>query len=137
MVSLLDLKRRTVTVTTPDGDVTVNAVSIAGLTSLMALVPTVRKLMAGTVQPSELTVESLIGIAPDLVAGIIAAGFDKADDPEYIEAAANLPIGVQADLLLGVVEASMPKGLGPFMESVSGVMGALAGASGGKARATK
>ncbi len=138
MVSLLDIKKRTKEVETPDGVVLVSALSVRGLTSIMSLVPTVRRLMAGTVSAEELTAEKLVALAPDLVVGLIIVG--TGGDPEdkaLFEAASNLPIGIQADLVAGVVEASMPKGLAPFMESVSGIMGVLASANGGKAPATK
>lgn len=137
-VSIMNIKRKFKDVPTEDGDVRVYAISTRGLTSLMSLVPTVRKLMGGSLKLADLSVETLVEIAPDFVVGLIVAGADgDPDDKAYVEAAANLPIGVQADLLQGIVEVSMPKGVGPFMETISGVMGVLGGASGGKAPATK
>lgn len=137
MVSILDIKRRSSVVETPDGDITVYAVSAAGITSIMSLVPTVRKLMAGTAKLEELSIETLISVAPDFVAAVIAAGVDAGDDAATIEAAGKLAIGIQVDILKGVLEASMPKGLGPFLESLAGITSALASASGGKVLATK
>jgi hypothetical protein len=137
MVSLLDIQRRTKTVPTDAGDISVYAVSAAGITSIMSLVPTVRKLMAGTSKPEDLSLEALVGVAPDFIAGVIAAGVDKPGDPDTLKAAAGLALETQVDLVKAIVEVTMPKGIGPFMESVSGIMGALASANGGKAPVTK
>lgn len=136
MTSLLDLKRRSVTVETSAGTVVVWAISISALAHLIGAFPFVKKLMDGKAESADFTVEKIVTLAPDLAAQLIAAGVNEAGNEEAIEAAADIAIGDQLALLAGVMEASMPKGAAPFREAILKLADGLS-ASGLKAPATK
>lgn len=132
MVSILDLKRRYKDVPTSIGEVRMWSVSISALTHLIGAFPLLKKLIDGKASEDDFSVESLIGLAPNFAAQVIAAGADEAGNPDAIEAAAGAPIGDQVALLAGVLEASMPKGAAPFLEALKKLAGVFSD-TGGKA----
>ncbi len=140
MVGLLDLKRATAEKVVQGQTVTLYAISLAGIAVLLANHGIVRKLFRGVdlSKDKDFTPEALIGAFPELVADLIAAGFDKAGDAEYVAHAATLPLGDQAILLEGVVEASLSEGIGPFVARVERLLAIVSGsASGTKEQGTK
>lgn len=99
-------------------------VSARGVALLLQSFPDLRKLMSG----KEVSVDDLMAVAPDALAAIIAAGTGKPGDAETIAAADRLPVDVQADFLAAIVELTMPKGLGPFVEKLAGLGNVLGAA---------
>jgi hypothetical protein len=140
MVGLMDLKRASVDVNLQGVTVTMNAISLAGIATLLAKHGIVRKLFRGETitMDKDLTPDAIIGFFPDLVADLIACGADKPGDPDYVAQAARLPLGDQAALLEGVVEATLSEGIGPFVARVERLLAVVSGSGTGiKAPDTK
>lgn len=128
MVSLLDIAPATVgkTIGTGDAQVTVDlhGVSALGIAKLLGLFPQLRALMTG--QEVEFSAAQLATLAPEALAAIIALGaapiadFDKAS-----AAAAALALPDQLTLVQGVLEVTLPGGVGPFMERLAALADGL------------
>lgn len=104
-------------VTTTVAGVTVHGVSAKGIALLLDGFPALRALMSGR----EVAVDELIQAAPDAVAAIIAAGIGYPGDAQQIEAAAALPLDLQADFIAAILKLTMPKGPKGFLEKLSGL----------------
>ena len=128
MASLLDIAPASKEV----HGVSVYGVSARGIAHLLGSFPELRKLMSGM----EVDAESLMAVAPDAIAAIIAAGVGKPGDAEYTAAADRLPVDIQADLLSAILSITMPQGVGPFVEKLASLGGVL-GAQSVEAPATK
>lgn len=115
MVSLLDLKRGSRLVPTSGGDVLMYAISAESIGHLVGAFPLVSKLMEGKAESSDFTAATIVSTAPKLVEELIACGADLPGDPAALTAARTLPLGDQLALLVGVLEASMGTGPGPFL----------------------
>lgn len=127
MVSLLDLKRRTVTVPTSGGDVVMNAISAKSIAHLIGGFPFIASLLEGKVEEVTFKAADIVNQAPKLAAELIACGADMPGNPEAIKAAEEAAIGDQVELLAGVLEASLPSGPGPFLAAVKKLAGTLSG----------
>jgi hypothetical protein len=121
MPGLLDIAPSSRTVKIGDVDVGVHGVSAKGIAVLLERFPQVREMFVGRSQ--ELTPDSIVTLIPDAIAAIIAAGTGSPGDPQAEAAAERLPVGVQADLLEAIIAVTMPKGVGPFLDQVMGVIG--------------
>lgn len=119
MPGLLDVAASTKTVPVGSGHVTVPGVSARGIAVLLERFPVVRELFTGK-SPS-LTADAIIKIVPDAIAAIIAAGCGSPGDPEAEKVADALPAETQAELLEAIMEVTMPKGAGPFVERLMGM----------------
>lgn len=126
IIGLKDLVRRSVDVPTEHGTLRVYALSAKSIAHLLAEFPIARKLLSGKATDGDFSLEKLVELAPGLVAALIAAGVDAVEDPETRELAGNLDVGTQVALLAGVVEASLPNGLTPFMETINKLMAGAA-----------
>ncbi|WP_291207084.1 hypothetical protein [Hyphomonas sp.] len=115
MVGLIDIAPLTKTVTIRDVAVEVSGVSARGIAQLLARFPELRALVTGR----EVAIENLLTLGGDVVAAIIAAGTGIPGDTAAEQAADRLSIDEQADLLVAVIELTMPRGLGPFVEKLS------------------
>lgn len=117
MTGLLSIAAITETV----AGVTVRGVSAKGIAMLLADFPALRALMTGR----EVDAEALISVAPDAIAGIIAAGIGFPGDAEQVDAAASLPVEVQADFLTTILKLTFPKGPASFLEKINSLGGVL------------
>jgi hypothetical protein len=124
MVGLLDIAPLTEKVTVGGKQIEVFGVSAAGVASLIAHFPEIKKLMAG----KELDVQSLLAMSGDAIAAIIAAGCGFPGDEQQQKAAGRLTIEVQADLLAAIIKVTLPNGIGPFVAKLQ-ALGAVAGAA--------
>lgn len=115
MVGLIDIAPLTKTVTICDVTVNVSGVSARGIAQLLARFPELRALMTGR----EVAIENLLSLGGDVVAAIIAAGTGVPGDTAAEQAADKLSVDEQADLLVAIIELTMPRGLGPFVEKLS------------------
>ncbi|MHB2169966.1 phage pre-tape measure protein [Alsobacter sp. R-9] len=115
MVGLLDLAPATETVR----GVTVYGVSAEGIAVLLRRFPELRTLMTG----GAVDAEALLKAAPEAVKAIIAAGIGHPGSTEQEEAAARLPIEIQADFLEAIIRTTLPSGFGPFAERVKALAG--------------
>lgn len=132
MVGLLDIAPLTVKVSVRGTDVSVTGVSARGLVSLISRFPELQDLMGGrAVSP-----ERLMSFGGNVVAAIIAAGTGTPGDEAAEKIAGDLPVDEQADLLAAILRVTLPRGLGPFVEKLNELGGALGGGSGTKAQGT-
>ena len=115
MVGLIDIAPLTKAVTIRNVPVDVSGVSARGIAQLLARFPELRALMAGR----EVAIEGLLALGGDVVAAIIAAGTGVPGDEAAEQAADRLSVDEQADLLVAILELTMPRGLGPFVEKLS------------------
>jgi hypothetical protein len=115
MVGLVDIAPAVEKIDCGGVSVEVYGVSVRGVASLLARFPDLRKLMSGL----EVEPDSLVSMAPDAVAAIIAAGVGKPGDPETEAIADRMPVDVQADLLSAILRLTMPRGLGPFADKLA------------------
>ena len=115
MVGLIDIAPLKKTVTIRDVAVDVSGVSARGIAQLLARFPELRALVTGR----EVAIENLLSLGGDVVAAIIAAGTGVPGDTAAEQAADKLSVDEQADLLVAILELTMPRGLGPFVEKLS------------------
>jgi len=139
MVGLLDIAPSTRHVRVGYGElgynVPVYGVSAAGIAALLQDFPELKNIVAGG--KVDLTMESVLKAAPGAIAAIIAAGTGTPGNPDAIERAGLLPAGTQAEFLDKIVELTMPDGIGPFMEALTGLINRLDLGDLGKAPASK
>lgn len=105
--------------------ITVKGVSAKGISILLNEYPEVVSMMF---KKTEMSAETLLNLAPDAVASIIAAGTGSPGDAEVIEAAAGLPIEWQLDLIDAIGKATMPNGVLPFLERLKAMQDVLVAA---------
>jgi hypothetical protein len=72
-----------------------------------------------------LTAEAVIAQGPQAVALIIAAGYGMPNDEKARQAAADLPMDVQLDLIAAIVKATLGGGAGPFAEKIKKIYDAF------------
>jgi hypothetical protein len=121
MASLLDIAPLTETVSVRGTDIPVTGVSAKGIAHIMARFPEVREMMVGR----EVSVDRLIELGGDAVGAIIAAGTGNPGDPDHERIAAGLLLEEQADLLAVILRVTLPKGVGPLVEKLTAMGGAL------------
>ena len=108
-------------------DVAVRGVSARGVAILLGRFPELRALLAR--QETAIGPERLLELVPDAVAAIVAAGIGHPGDPKAEAWAEILPVETQLDLLDAILRLTMPKGIGPFVERLAGLLGQLGVAS--------
>ncbi|WP_027521761.1 hypothetical protein [Bradyrhizobium sp. Ec3.3] len=123
MPGLLDVAPSFVTHPINGTAVTVTGVSAAGFAVLLDRFPEIRKLLTGNAV--DIAPEELIAKVPTAIDAILAAGTGNPGDLAAEAVAHNLPAGDQLELLKKIVEVTMPKGAGPFVEALEAIMGGL------------
>ena len=131
MVGLVDIAPVTSTILVRGQDITITGVSARGIALLLARFPELRAVITGR----EVAMDDLLKLGGDVIAAIIAAGTGSPGDNDAEQAADNLTLEEQADLLASIVELTMPRGLGPLVEKLSR-LGLLAGGSASAMQAT-
>jgi hypothetical protein len=119
MTGLLSIAPSTEVVTINGTALPVPGVSSKGLAYLLGKFPALRLAMAGR----QVTAGDWQALGGDMVAAIIAAGIGYPGDPDQEEAAANLPAGIQLDLLEKIIKVTMPEGPIPFIERATAMLG--------------
>jgi hypothetical protein len=104
MVSLVDIADLSKIVPIRGQDIAVTGVSAEGLAHLINEFPEVRSLMAGR------------GVAPKVLAAIIAAGTGSPGDKAVEAKAGSLGVGEQAELILAILEVTFPQGIQSFAQ---------------------
>ena len=122
MVGLVDIAPITSSVAIRGQDITITGVSARGIALLLARFPELRAAMTGR----DVALDLRLRLGGDVIAAIIAAGTGAPGDAHAEQAADNLTLEEQADLLAAIVELTMPRGLGPLVERLSR-LGLLAG----------
>jgi hypothetical protein len=121
MVGLLDIAPAAKSVTVRGSQVQVPGVSAEGIAHLLGRFPELRRMFAG----GEVNLGGLQAIGGELVAAILAAGTGTPGNAEAEKMAAGLGVDEQADLLEAILLATMPGGVGPFVEKVERIAGLL------------
>ncbi len=117
MVGLLDIAPVVDTVDVNGSPVNVPGVSLEAIVSLLRRYPVLYDI------PSKgITIENVMATGPDVVAAVIAAGCGQHGNSEAEQIAKMLNLQAQIDLLAGIFRRTMPKGVGPFIESLNRLM---------------
>ena len=110
-LGLLDLRRKAQVVKFSDGrEVEVVGLSTRNVGDLMEKFIPLQKFFMG----APVTVGEILNTAPEAIPLIIAMGFREADNPEAVQAAADLTIEEQSELLEAIGKATFTRGFGPF-----------------------
>jgi hypothetical protein len=117
MASLLDIAPATEVVR----GVTVYGISARGIANLLGRFPELRALVMGR----EVDAQTLIDLAPDGIAAILAAGLGSPGDHAIEAAADRLPIESQFDMLEAILRLTLPGGFGPFAERLASLAGGM------------
>lgn len=115
MVGLVDIAPAAETVSIRGQQVSVVGVSAAGVAGLLARFPELRRVFAGRDVP----VEQMMTMGGEIVNAILAAGTGAPGDPDAEQAAGRLSIDEQADLMAAIARATLPNGVGPFVEKLT------------------
>jgi hypothetical protein len=136
MVSLLDITPATGAVRVRGGELTVRGISAEAIAQLVGRFPELGGALTGA--GVQLDAQAIIALVPRAVSVIIAAGCGHVNDPEAEAAAGNLTAEEQADAVSTIVALTMPNGIGPFVQKLTALGGALEpGANRGKGRASR
>lgn len=122
MVGLLDIAPSTRTVRVEGNDVAVYGVSAQGIAYLLQRFPALREMIGKGSMPSP---EQIVEMVPDAIAAVIAAGTGYPNNTEAEAVAAKLSADTQLDLLKTIIELTMPKGVGPFVEKLTVALSGL------------
>lgn len=123
MVGLLDIAPSTRHVEVGGAQVAVYGVSAHGIAYLITRFPELRELLGGDLD--KVDTATVARVVPDAIAAIIAAGCGEPNNPEAEKVAARFSADAQLDLLKEVIDLTMPKGAGPFLEKFNAAMRAL------------
>ena len=115
MVGLVDIAPAVERVTIRNQEVEVFGISAAGVANLLARFPELRRVFAGRDVP----IDQMMAMGGEIVAAILAAGTGATGDEAAEAAAGRLSIDEQADLLAAIARATLPKGVGPFVEKLT------------------
>jgi hypothetical protein len=133
-LSLLDIGPVTENIEVgPDKFLAVTGISARGVLTLFLRFPSVQGWFAG----ESVNGAVLVGLAPEALAAIIAAGTGNPGDDKAEEIASNLPVELQLDIVEVIGRLTFKKGFGPFVERVVSLANSAAtSANLGKAAST-
>ncbi len=117
MVGLLDIAPVVDTVEINGEQVSVPGISVEGIASLLRRYPILHDVMS-----KGISVENLMAAGPDVVAAMIAAGCGQPGNEQAEQIVKLLNVQAQIDLLAAILRRTMPKGVGPFLESINRLM---------------
>lgn len=118
MVSLVDIGPMTDKVTIEGkGDVEVRGITASHIVGIFYQFPDIRRLLTQQVLDADI-ITNLITDFPQAVGGIIAAATGHPDERPHIDAAVNLPIGLQYQFLEKIVPMTFPQGVANFLDAV-------------------
>lgn len=107
----------------------IGGVPVAAIAGLLSRFPALRKMWA----TGKWDVEQLLGMSDEVIAAVIAAGCSNIDEAN----AGNLALDEKAELLAAIIRVTMPRGPGPFMATLTALMGTVGGAASPTAPASK
>lgn len=122
MAGLADIARNVKSVELSFGPVRTYGISLGSLGRLVERFPEFRKLASSA---EGINAASLFSLGPEFVAAFLSAGTDPNWTDEDEAAASMLTLDDQAQLLLAILQVSMPRGPRPFVETVVAIMGAM------------
>jgi len=128
MPGLIDIAPLTETVEVRGAQATVCGVGVQAIAQLLFRFPDLRKSWG----KGQFDLAEILGMSDEIVNAIIAGGVEELDEAN----ASRLALDEKAELLAAIIRVTMPRGPVPFMETLTGVMGAVGGGASPKARAT-
>ena len=117
MTSLLDIGPLTENVDINGNKIPVRGLSATALFELLRDIPELRILMAQKSLTNE-NAASLISQIPVAVGEVIAAATGHLGDTDHINAAIQLPAGVQLEFLEVIVRLTFPRGVKSFLDGL-------------------
>lgn len=81
--------------------------------------------LADLTETGQFGVKEILALGPDVTAAFIAAGTGASGDPNAETIARDLPLGDKAELLADILEMSLPRGPGPFVDACVRILQAL------------
>lgn len=118
MAGLIDVAMITESVHIQGEDFAVHGLSFAALARLVSRFPK----LAGLIQGGALDFASLSVLGPEFLAAFLAAGLDHNWSPEVEKVVAQLPIDDQLQIFAAILKVSMPRGTGPFVETITSIV---------------
>lgn len=132
MVALTDIAKTNETVAVFGKDVDVYGVSAEGFAILLQRFPQLVSLAKGDkVVPAD-----IIKMGPQVVGAVIAAGCGQPGNADAEAFAAKISVDTQLEFITKIGGATFPKGIGPFLERLQAMSGAVSDEV-GKVRDTK
>jgi hypothetical protein len=129
MPGLLDIAPLTENVTVRGAQVIVSGIDIPDIIDLLTRFPKIRKMWAS----GQWDVEQLLGMSKEAVVALIAGGCSNLDEKN----ASNLALDEKAEILAAIIRVTMPRGPGPFMATLTALMGTVGGGASPTAPASK
>ncbi|MDX8513525.1 phage pre-tape measure protein [Mesorhizobium captivum] len=129
MPDLLSIAPLTESVPVRGAKAIIRGVDIEEIIGLISRFPKIRKMWA----TGQWDVEQLLGMSREAVAAVIAAGCSNIDEAN----ARNLALDEKAEILAAIIRVTMPRGPGPFMATLTALMGTVGGAASPTAPASK
>lgn len=128
MPDLLSIAPLAETVPVRGQDVVVHGVDVHSIAGLLSRFPDLRKMWA----TGQWDYAQLLGMSDEMLSAVIAAGVDVLDEAN----AANLALDEKAELLTSILRMTMPRGPGPFVATLTALMGTVGGGASPTAPAT-
>ena len=119
MPGLLDIAPLTETVPVRGAKAIICGVPVKTIASLLSRFPDLRKMWAS----GKWDAEVLLGMSDEVLAALIASGCSNIDEA----GASNLALDEKAELLAAIVRVTLPRGPGPFMATLTALMGTVGG----------
>lgn len=129
MPGLLDIAPLTETVPVRGAKAIICGVPVKAIASLLARFPDLRKMWA----TDKWDAEQLLGMSDEVIVALIDAGCSNIDEAN----AGNLALDEKAEMLAAIIRVTMPRGPGPFMATLTALMGTVGGAVSPTAPASK
>jgi hypothetical protein len=128
MTSLLDIAPVSVTADIRGAKHPVPGVQAEGIVYLLRRFPLIGAVLANR-SMRDMTADVIMGMAPEVIDAVLATGMGHPDSPEHEKAMGNLALDEKLEVLEKIFEATMPRGVGPFVETLNR-LGAKAAGSG-------
>lgn len=129
MTSLLDIAPAVEAVDIGEHKIECVGISAGDLVRLIQRFPALRDALwqGRASQPGEMAIDpaSLINEAPDAISAVLAAGTGHLGEIEHEKAASRLSIDAQIDLLAAILRLTLPQGVGPFVQKLTDLFGAV------------
>lgn len=128
MTSLLDIAPSATKVEIRGEYFPVPGIQADGIVYLLRRFPVIGAVLANK-ELREMTYDTILAMAPDVINAVLATGLGFPDSPKHEEVMNNLSLDEKLEVLEKIFEATMPRGVGPFVETLNR-LGAKAAASG-------
>lgn len=129
MPDLLSIAPLTETVEVRGAEAVIRGVPVKAIAGLIARFPDLRKMWA----TGKFDAEPLLGMSDEVIGAVIAAGCANIDE----ENAGNLALDEKAEFLAAIIRVTMPRGPGPFMATLTALLGTVGGGASPTAPASK